>query len=150
MQRTKTRPNSGPATPAAPFAMKRPQNGLPEDLRDHIRLMYDIIALGFQTDKTRVASLLLARDLSALYYPFLDVKNSTTAPRITTPPTTTKNTHFQMSQLAYLAQRLDAMPEGDGSVLDNSCLISCRTCGPGRSTTTRRCRSSPSAAWTAS
>ena len=55
------------------ISLKRPQDGLPEDIRDHIRLMYDIIALGFQTDKTRVASLLLARDLSALYYPFLDV-----------------------------------------------------------------------------
>ena len=56
------------------FTMKRPENGLPEDLREHTRLMCDIIALAFQTDKTRVASLLLARDLSALYYPFLDVK----------------------------------------------------------------------------
>ncbi|HEX3151738.1 MAG TPA: DUF1552 domain-containing protein [Gemmataceae bacterium] len=43
--------------PAAVAAMKRPDNGLPEDLRDHMRLMCDIIALGFQTDKTRVASL---------------------------------------------------------------------------------------------
>ena len=56
------------------LAMKRPDNGLPEDLREHARLMCDIIALAFQTDKTRVASLILARDLSSLYYPFLDVK----------------------------------------------------------------------------
>src|SRR6266545_1279039 len=51
------------------FTMERPQNGLPEDLREHTRLMCDIIALAFQTDKTRIASLLLARDLSSLYYP---------------------------------------------------------------------------------
>ena len=38
--------------------MDRPANGLPEDLRDHARLMCDIIAIAFQTDKTRVASLL--------------------------------------------------------------------------------------------
>src|SRR5262249_26311155 len=57
-----------------PLSMERPANGLPEDLREHTRLMCDIIALAFQTDRTRVASLLLARDLSALYYPFLDVK----------------------------------------------------------------------------
>ena len=44
------------------FAMKRPQDGLPEDIRDHIRLMCDIIAIWFKTDKTRVASLLSARD----------------------------------------------------------------------------------------
>ena len=44
--------------------MQRPDNGLPEDIREHMRLMCDIIALGFQTDKTRVATLLLSRDLS--------------------------------------------------------------------------------------
>ena len=55
--------------------MDRPANGLPEDLRDHARLMCDIIAIAFQTDKTRVASLLISRDLSAMYYPFLDVKD---------------------------------------------------------------------------
>ena len=43
------------------FSMDRPANGLPEDLREHTRLMCDVIALAFQTDKTRVASLLLAR-----------------------------------------------------------------------------------------
>src|SRR5579859_7628055 len=50
------------------LAMKRPDNGLPEDIREHMRLMCDIIALAFQTDKTRVATLLLCRDLSGLFY----------------------------------------------------------------------------------
>ena len=54
--------------------MDRPANGLPEDLREHARLMCDIIAIAFQTNKTRVASLIISRDLSAMYYPFLDVK----------------------------------------------------------------------------
>ena len=53
--------------------MERPANGLPEDLRDHSKLMCDIIAIAFQTDKTRVASLIISRDLSAMYYPFLGV-----------------------------------------------------------------------------
>ena len=53
--------------------MPRPENGLPEDIREHMRLMCDIIALAFQTDKTRVATLLLCRDLSGLFYPFLNV-----------------------------------------------------------------------------
>ena len=106
------------------FSMKRPQDGLPEDIRDHIRLMCDIIALGFQTDKTRVASLLLARDLSALYYPFLGVsKQHHGASHYDTEPDYQKIVHFQMTQLAYLAQRLDAMKEGEQSVLDSSCLL---------------------------
>src|SRR3569623_1782731 len=54
--------------------MDRPQSGLPEDLRDHAKLMCDIIAIAFQTNKTRVASLIISRDLSAMYYPFLVVK----------------------------------------------------------------------------
>jgi len=106
------------------FSMKRPHDGLPEDIREHIRLMCDIIALGFQTDKTRVASLLLARDLSALYYPFLGVsKQHHGASHYDTEPDYQKIVHFQVSQLAYLAQRLAAMPEGQSTVLDNSCLL---------------------------
>lgn len=106
------------------FAMERPQDGLPEDIRDHIRLMCDIIALGFQTDKTRVASLLLARDLSALYYPFLGVsKQHHGASHYDTEEDYKKIVHFHVTQLAYLTQKLDSMPEGEGTVLDNSCLL---------------------------
>jgi len=105
-------------------AMKRPQDGLPEDIRDHTRLMCDIIALGFQTDKTRVASLLLARDLSALYYPFLNVgKQHHGASHYDTEADYQKIVLFHVSQLAYLAQRLDSMREGESSVLDHSCLL---------------------------
>ena len=98
--------------------------GLPEDIREHMRLMCDIIALAFQTDKTRVATLLLCRDLSGLFYPFLDVRtahhptshedNSDAYERVT---------RYYVSQLAYLAGRLAAMPEGNATVLDNSCLM---------------------------
>jgi hypothetical protein len=106
------------------FTMKRPDNGLPEDLREHARLMCDIIALGFQTDKTRVASLILARDLSSLYYPFLDVRDAHHgASHNDTSEGYERIARFHLSQLAYLAQRLDEMPEGDGTVLDHSCLM---------------------------
>ena len=104
--------------------MDRPANGLPEDLREHARLMCDIIAIAFQTDKTRVATLLLARDLSALYYPFLDVKDGHhAASHNNTSDGYERIARFHLSQLAYLAAKLDSMPEGDGTVLDNSCLM---------------------------
>jgi len=106
------------------LTMERPANGLPEDLRDHTRLMCDIIAIAFQTDRTRVASLLLARDLSALYYPFLDVKQGHhAASHDNLSAGYERITRFHLSQFAYLASKLDAMPEGDGTVLDNSCLM---------------------------
>jgi hypothetical protein len=106
------------------WTMERPANGLPEDLREHAKLMCDLIAIAFQTDKSRVASLIISRDLSSMYYPFLEVKeghhgashnnNSDAYERIT---------RFHVSQFAYLASKLDSMPEGDSTVLDNSCLM---------------------------
>jgi hypothetical protein len=108
--------------PAA--AMRRPDNGLPEDIREHMRLMGDIIALAFQTDKSRVATLLMCRDLSGLFYPFLDV-------RLAHHPASHQDSsddyervaRYYVSQLAYLAGRLEAMPEGEGTVLDNSVVM---------------------------
>jgi hypothetical protein len=112
------------ANPKPAVALKRPDNGLPEDIREHMRLMCDIISLAFQTDKTRVATLLMCRDLSGLFYPFLDVRmahhpashdeNSESYQRIT---------RYYVGQLAYLAGKLAEMKEGDTTVLDNSCLM---------------------------
>jgi hypothetical protein len=106
------------------ISMARPDNGLPEDIREHMRLMCDIIALGFQTDKTRVATLLLCRDLSGLFYPFLDVRTAHhPASHDDQSDAYERVSRYYCSQLAYLASRLDAMPEGEGTVLDNSCLM---------------------------
>lgn len=105
-------------------AMKRPDDGLPEDIREHMRLMCDIVAIGFQTDKTRVASLLLNRDLSGLFYPFLNV-NSThhSASHKDRSDEYERISRYYCSQYAYLAKRLDSMTEGDATVLDHSCLL---------------------------
>jgi hypothetical protein len=104
--------------------MERPANGLPEDLRDHAKLMCDIIAIAFQTDKTRVASLIISRDLSAMYYPFLNVKEGHhAASHNNASDGYERITRFHVEQFAYLASRLDAMKEGDRTVLDNSCLM---------------------------
>jgi hypothetical protein len=106
------------------IAMKRPDNGLPEDIRQHMRLMCDILALGFQTDKTRIATLLLCRDISGLCYPFLNVK---LAHHLASHEDQTdaflRVNQYYCSQLAYLIEKLDSMPEGDGTVLDNSCIM---------------------------
>lgn len=106
------------------ITMKRPDNGLPEDIREHMRLMGDIIALAFQTDKSRVATLLLCRDLSGLFYPFLDVRTAHhPASHYDEGDDYEKVSRYYVSQLAYLATRLNEMPEGEGTVLDNSCLM---------------------------
>ncbi len=106
------------------FTMERPANGLPEDLREHARLMCDLIAIAFQTDKTRVASLIISRDLSAMYYPFLGVREGHhAASHNNLSEGYERIARFHVSQYAYLASKLDSMPEGEGSVLDNSCLM---------------------------
>ena len=88
--------------------MPRPDNGLPEDIREHMRLMCDIVALGFQTDKTRVATLLLCRDISGLFYPFLNVRHF--------PPSRVPQRHVRQlrADLALLRQptRLPRLPPG--------------------------------------
>jgi hypothetical protein len=104
--------------------MDRPANGLPEDLRDHSRLMCDIIAIAFQTHQTRVASLIISRDLSAMYYPFLEVKEGHhAASHNNNSDGYERIARFHVSQYAYLASKLDSMKEGNGTVLDNTCLM---------------------------
>jgi hypothetical protein len=106
------------------LAMERPDNGLPEDIRDHMRLMCDIVALAFQTDKTRVATLLLCRDISGMFYPFLDVRSSHhPSSHRDEGEGYEKITRYYVSQFAYLTGRLAEMREGEGSVLDNTCLV---------------------------
>lgn len=104
--------------------MDRPANGLPEDLREHSRMMCDIIALAFQTNKTRVASFIISHDLSALYYPFLNVKDGHhSASHNNNSDDYERIARFHVEQYAYLASKLDSMKEGSGTVLDNSCLM---------------------------
>ncbi len=106
------------------ITMERPANGLPEDLRDHAKLMLDLIAIAFQTDKTRVASLLISRDLSAMTYPFLGVRQAHHgASHANNTDEYERITRWHVEQYAYLASKLDAMPEGAGTVLDNTCLM---------------------------
>jgi len=103
---------------------ERPAAGLPNQLDEHSRVMCDIVALAFQTDRTRIATLLLTNNLSGQVYPFLGLnvdhhnyshgwKNKEYA----------SITRFWVEQYAYLVNKLDSMQEGDGTVLDNSCIM---------------------------
>ena len=98
--------------------------GPEDDLAARARAMCDLIALAFQGDSSRVASLVLAADLSSLRYPFLGVDaDHHTASHDDLSDAYERITRFHVSQFAYLARALDAMPEGSGTVLDNCCLL---------------------------
>ncbi len=108
----------------APTTAQRPPVGQPKDFREYARLMSDIIALAFQTDRTRVATMLMSRDLSGQVYPYLNIKDdhhSYSHSNEGKEYQAIVNTHVE--QYAYLVDRLANMQEGDGTVLDNSCLM---------------------------
>ena len=112
----------------------RPADGIPQDIGEHMRLMCDIIALGFQTDTTRITTLKLNNDHSALRFPNL---NSIQQPgngidymihhllSHSDKDDWLKVNQFFMEQLAYLAGKLDSIQEGERTLLDNTMLLSC-------------------------
>jgi hypothetical protein len=103
---------------------QRPAPGQPKDFREYARLMSDIIALAFQTDRTRIATLLLSRDLSGQVYPFLNIKDDHHSySHANTGPEYSAIVNCHVEQYAYLLDKLDSMQEGDGTVLDNSCIM---------------------------
>ncbi|WP_254509429.1 DUF1552 domain-containing protein [Anatilimnocola floriformis] len=107
-----------------PTSAQRPPAGQPKDFREYSRLMCDIIALAFQTDRTRIATLLLSRDLSGQVYPYLNIKDDHHSYSHSNEAKEYQGivkTHVE--QYAYLVDRLANMHEGDGTVLDNSCLM---------------------------
>lgn len=103
---------------------QRPPAGQPKDFRDYARLMSDIIALAFQTDQTRVATLLLSRDLSGQVYPFLGIRDDHHSYSHANEGKEYQSiVKCHVEQYAYLVEKLSKMPEGERSVLDNSCIM---------------------------
>ena len=107
-------------------SLVRPQDGIPQDIAEHMRLMCDILVLGFQTDTTRVCSLKLNNDHSSLRFPNLGVdymihhllSHSDTEDWL-------KVNQFFLEQVAYIAKRMDAIQEGERTLLDNSMILFC-------------------------
>ena len=103
---------------------QRPPAGVPSRLDEHVRLMLDIVALAFQADRTRIATLLLTNNLSGQVYPFLGLKvDHHNYSHNWDGQEFAKITRFWVEQYASLLQKLDSMQEGDGTVLDNSCIM---------------------------
>src|SRR4051812_20128200 len=104
----------------------RPADGIPQDIAEHMRLMADILVLGFQTDTTRITTLKLNNDHSALRFPNLGVdymihhllSHSDSADWL-------KVNRFFVEQLAYIARKMDAIQEGSRTLLDNTMLMYC-------------------------
>ncbi len=105
----------------------RPADGIPQDIAEHMRLMCDILVLGFQTDTTRdlhaqaeqrPLARCASRNLGVDYMIHHLLSHSDTADWL-------KVNQFFLEQLAYIARKLDAIQEGERTALDNSMLLFC-------------------------
>jgi hypothetical protein len=104
--------------------MKRPPDGIPQDVDQHMRLMCDILVLAFRTDTTRVCTLKLNNDHSSLRFPNLKVDYMIHhLLSHTDGDDWLKVNRFFTEQVAYVAAKLDAVQEGDRTLLDNSQLL---------------------------
>ncbi len=102
-------------------------SGIPADNERHLRLLYDLLALSFQTDTTRIATYLIAHDSSNRSYPSIGVPEghhdlSHHGNDETKKQKIAKINRFHATQLAYFLEKLKSVREGEGTLLDN-CLI---------------------------
>ena len=104
-------------------------SGLPDDHGQHVALMYELMALAFQTDSTRVVSFCVAPEGSNRPFPDLGISEGhhylthhggNQEKRLKVA----KIERWYMEQFACFLKRLDAMQEPDGTtVLENSMIV---------------------------
>ena len=110
--------------------------GIPEQFDEHVKLHFDLLALAFKADITRVATVLGARDLTSRVYPFPrsplfpDGGNSVSfhgGSHHQDDPAQIQRyaqlNRYHVSTMAYFAEKLRSIPEGDGTLLDNSLIL---------------------------
>jgi hypothetical protein len=110
--------------------------GIPEQFDEHIRLHWKMVATAFKADITRVATLLGARDLTGRVYPFPkselfpDGGNSVSfhgGSHHQDDPVQIRRyaalNRYHVSTMAYLAEELKSIPDGDGTLLDRTLIL---------------------------
>ena len=102
--------------------------GVPESFDEHIKLQFDLLALAYQGDITRVATMLYARDLTGRVYreSGTDISFHGGSHHAEDPGRIAQYARlnrYHVSTLAYLAEKLKAIPEGDGTLLDHSLIL---------------------------
>jgi hypothetical protein len=102
--------------------------GIPANYDDHVKLMCDLQVLAYQSDLTRVVTLMLGREFSGVTYPQIGVPDAhhpithhqQEAEKIAK---VAKINAYHVTQLAYLLDKLRSTPDGDGSLLDHVMLV---------------------------
>lgn len=103
--------------------------GNPKDYAEHVRLMFDIIALGFQSDSTRVATFLFGNEVSNQNFAFVDGVTGAhhSLSHHENKPDNMRQyqliNKWHIEQYGYLLRKLRDMKEGESNVLDNSMIL---------------------------
>jgi Protein of unknown function (DUF1552) len=116
------------ASTVAPTDMTVPV-GVPQTFDEHIKMQFDLMALAFQADITRVGTLLFARDLTGRTYPeceaptsgFHGVSHHGEDPRQI--GLLSKINQYHVKMLAHLVEKLSTTPDGNGTLLDHSLVL---------------------------
>ena len=107
--------------PAAP-------TGVPRDVEEHIKLMYDLQVLAWQAEITRVSTFLMCKELSGQTYPKSGIRDAfhTLSHHSNVKENidrfTVLNT-YHVGLFAYFLEKLRATPDGDGTLLDHSLVL---------------------------
>ncbi len=107
--------------------MERPV-GIPDSFEEHAKLMSDLLVIAFQTDMTRVITYMMAREGSNRSYREIGVPDGhhSVTHHQNDPEKiakTQKIDQHHVKSLAYLVGRLQATPDGDGTLLDHTMLL---------------------------
>ncbi|MGD9720932.1 MAG: DUF1552 domain-containing protein [Pirellulales bacterium] len=101
--------------------------GIPKDYAEHIRLMYDLLALAFQGDLTRVSTFVVANEGSNRAYPFIGVPDghhdlSHHGGDAKKQEKIREINRFHVTHLAYFLEKMQSIADGEHSLLDN-CMV---------------------------
>lgn len=113
--------------PGQPVPVEKPA-GTPADYAEHSKLMYDLLALAFQADLTRISTFMVGRESSIRSYDHIGIPEShhQLSHHRNDPATLAKLTKIQTYHLDFFAQfiaKLQAIREGEASVLDRSLIV---------------------------
>ena len=124
-QRIQRAERSNATTPLPDFAQPA---GVPENYDEHVRLLFDLLVLGYQADVTRVSCMQLARELSGRTYPDVGVPEGhhTVSHHQLDPHNIEQYTKINIHQMTLFSEFIEKMrntPDGDGTLLDHSIML---------------------------
>jgi len=102
--------------------------GIPDSFEAYAKLMYDLLALAYQCDLTRVATFLYGREKSVRTYPEIGVPDphhpvSHHQRRADHLEKLARINNYHVKMFGYFLEKLRSTPDGDGSLLDHSLLV---------------------------